>query len=250
MPKDNRLYMTLPIEFPEHPKVEPLSDKAFRAFIEMNAYSRRVETDGVIPKTVAEKRWGKKALTELVDTDADKPLISVTGSDYVIRDYAEHQETKASREARAEKNRANGARGGRPRNPELTQSVSSGLENGNPNITQNNPESESESESELTRLNNVSYLLNREGEFEDDDNLKMVRESTFTGMGITNSKALHALIVKSTDREVSEVEAFGIILDLLSKATGDVKNPQAYVATAIKNSWAELQQSIDEGAVA
>ena len=115
MPKDKRLYMTLTIEFPEHPKVEPLSDAAFRAFIEMNCYSRRVDSDGVIPIAVADRRWSKRVLRELVESDQTKPLVIKTEAAYVIREYAEHQETKASRADRTEKLRANGAKGGRPR---------------------------------------------------------------------------------------------------------------------------------------
>lgn len=214
----------------------------------MNCYSRRVDSDGVVPAVIAEKRWGKKVLAELCSTDAVKPLVFLAESDYVIRDYAEHQQTKADRELLVNKRSEAGRSGAQKRWQTDSKPIASAIANAKQ--TDSKPIAESESESELTRLNNVSYLLNREGEFLDDENLKNVREATFAGIGITNPKALHALLVKSTSRDVSEVEAFGIILDLLSKATGEVKNPQAYVAGAIKNSWAELQQVIDEGAVA
>jgi hypothetical protein len=56
--------------------------------------------------------------------------------------------------------------------------------------------------------------------------------------------------VNVTGRSVTVQQAYEIVLDLLSRASGIVEKPQAYLLTAINNSWAELQQSIDEGAVA
>lgn len=107
MPRDSRLYMTFPIDFWTHEKVAPLSDAAFRAFVEMNGHSRMQLTDGVIAARFAEHRWGKDALAELVESDEERPLVLREGKSYVIRDFADHQFTNADLEKlRADKVRA------------------------------------------------------------------------------------------------------------------------------------------------
>ena len=98
------------------------------------------------------------------------------------------------------------------------------------------------------RLNKVSQVLNREtGEI--DSEIQVITNS-LKGLGVSNFTKLHAELVNVTGRSVTVQQAYEIVLDLLSRATGIVEKPQAYLLTAIKNSWAELQQTIDEGAVA
>jgi hypothetical protein len=113
MPRDARLYMTFPIDFDEHPKIEGLSDSAFRAFVAMNGYSRRQGLDGVIPAATARRRWKPKALAELVASHPERPVVLLDGENYVIRDYAEHQLTTADIEETRLKRAAAGARGGK-----------------------------------------------------------------------------------------------------------------------------------------
>lgn len=98
------------------------------------------------------------------------------------------------------------------------------------------------------RLNKVSQVLNREtGEI--DSEISVIN-SSLKGLGVSNFTKLHAELVNVTGRSVTVQQAYEIVLDLLSRASGIVEKPQAYLLTAIKNSWAELQQTIDEGAVA
>lgn len=104
MPRDQRLYMTFPIDFWTHPKVARLSDAAFRAFVESNGHSRMRETDGVLEADDAEFLWPPEVLAELVKSHPLRPLMVRDGSgNYVLRDYAEHQFTKADREELTEK---------------------------------------------------------------------------------------------------------------------------------------------------
>ncbi|MDH6277499.1 hypothetical protein M2118_000450 [Aurantimicrobium minutum] len=98
------------------------------------------------------------------------------------------------------------------------------------------------------RLNKVSQVLNRET-CEIDSEISVIN-SSLKGLGVSNFTKLHAELVNVTGRSVTVQQAYEIVLDLLSRASGIVEKPQAYLLTAIKNSWAELQQSIDEGAVA
>lgn len=135
MPRDSRLYMTFPIDFHRHPKVQRLSDAAFRAFVEANGESRIAESDGVLEADNAEFLWSKPALDELVRSHPSRPLMLVDGSgNYLIRDYAEHQFTTADKDRLAEISRKNGAKGGRPRNPEKPTQVIS-----EPSVTQTKP---------------------------------------------------------------------------------------------------------------
>ena len=98
------------------------------------------------------------------------------------------------------------------------------------------------------RLNKVSQVLNREtGEI--DSEIQVITNS-LKGLGVSNFTKLHSELVNVTGRSVTVQQTYEIVLDLLSRATGIVEKPQAYLLTAIKNSWAELQQTIDEGAVA
>ena len=103
MPRDRRLYMTFPNDFWTHPKVARLSDSAFRVFVEANGHSRMRETDGVIEREDAEFMWPEAALEELVNSHPTRPLMVRDGDRYVLRDYAEHQLTKADREELSKK---------------------------------------------------------------------------------------------------------------------------------------------------
>ena len=110
MPRDQRLFMTFPIDFWTHPKVSRLSDAAFRAFVEANGHSRMRETDGVLEADDAEFLWKPEVLAELVASHPSRPLmVRLESGEYLLRDYAEHQFTKADRDALSEK-RATAAR--------------------------------------------------------------------------------------------------------------------------------------------
>lgn len=98
MPRDKRLYMTFPIDFWTHPKVSRLSDAAFRAFVESNGHSRMIESDGHIEAEDAEFMWKPEILAELLRSHPTRPLMLREGDEYVLRDYAEHQFTKADRD--------------------------------------------------------------------------------------------------------------------------------------------------------
>lgn len=110
--KDDRLYARFTLEYPDHPKIAPLSDAAFRAHVEMVLYSRRLRTDGRIAKRIA-KRWPEVAIAELLANDDDHPsLVELDNGDYLLHDFLEQQETNADIERKRQVNAANGRRGG------------------------------------------------------------------------------------------------------------------------------------------
>ena len=73
MARPNWEYIRVDVLLPEHPKIEGLSDKAFRALIELWCYCGRGRTDGL----VTEKRWktiaSKGAGDELVKAGLAEP---------------------------------------------------------------------------------------------------------------------------------------------------------------------------------
>lgn len=145
MNKDERLWMRFPIAFDEDPWIQPLSDAAFRAFVEMNGYSRRNDLDGVIPARYAVKRWGEEVLREIADARPDSPFFVMTSDHCILAKYERHQDTTEAREKRSAINRENGRRGGRQR--AANRVASEPLSETQANSSEPQAESESESES-------------------------------------------------------------------------------------------------------
>lgn len=112
MPKDARLYMTFPNDFHRHPKIARLSVAARWGFVELNGEARIADNDGVFDAVDAEFLLGLDVLNELVQSHPTRPLLVRDGDKYVIRDYGEHQQTRAEREALSAK-RSKAGRAGR-----------------------------------------------------------------------------------------------------------------------------------------
>jgi hypothetical protein len=113
--KDDRLYGKFTLDFADNPKILPLSAEAFRCLVEATLYSRRMLTDGFLASRLAVAKWGLEVLQELATNDSEKPsLIEVDGG-WMIRDYADHQDTKAEVEQRRARNKVNGSLGGQAR---------------------------------------------------------------------------------------------------------------------------------------
>lgn len=115
------------------------------------------------------------------------------------------------------------------------------------NRTKLNPEPEPEPEPSL-RLNNVSQVLNTPKS--DFDDISSVRIGILNGLGVTNFMQLHTELVKNTGRDIDQDQAFHIVMDMLSKAKEQPKNPQGYLLASVRNSWAELQKAFDMEQVA
>lgn len=126
--KDKRLYGKFTLEFPEHPKIFPLSDAAFRALVEMTLYSRKMLSDGIISKRLAHARWSLEVCQELLENDPENPSLEpLDDTHYLLHDFAEHQSTKAEIEASREKKRAAGALGGKKKAARQRAKASKGL---------------------------------------------------------------------------------------------------------------------------
>lgn len=110
--KDQRLYGKFTLDFPDHPKIAILSDAAFRCLVEATLWSRKQERDGLLPRRYASARWSPEVLQELCCNDDEKPSLIERDEGWYIHDYAEHQDTKADIDARRERNRSAGQKGG------------------------------------------------------------------------------------------------------------------------------------------
>lgn len=108
MGRDARTYITVHDGMPEHPKVEPLSDAAFRLLIESWCYSSRNLSDGVILAAVWAKRGTPKVRRELEAAG----LVEACDGGVLLHDYTQHQRTRAEVEAQRARNAENGRKGG------------------------------------------------------------------------------------------------------------------------------------------
>jgi hypothetical protein len=112
MAKDRRLYARFSLDFADHPKIAPLSDAAFRCLVEATLWSRQHLTDGFLARRYAVARWSLETLHELCTNDTEKPSLSESEEGFYIRDFDEHQDTRADLEARRQHAVSAGRRGG------------------------------------------------------------------------------------------------------------------------------------------
>lgn len=221
MPKDSRLYMTFPIDFPEHPKVKPLSPESKWAFVEMNAYSRRLGLDGVIPVPVALTMWAIELLGELVGSHPKRPLVVLRKGNYILRDYAQHQFTTADLADLHEKRSRAGSAGGKAK----ASATASATANAKQDPQQIAAESESGLRTDLTTLNQSSQVPNSP----EIDLTKIV-----------------AAVQRSCGRDCSKGDAFLIVGTVMSRAKTKPKNQTAFVVRAIENEPFVWQKLLDE----
>lgn len=157
MPRDKRLYMTFPNDVHRHPKIMRLSLEARWAFIEMNGEARIADNDGVFSRDEAEFLWPQAVLDELCSSHPSRPLVVRDGETYVIRDYAEHQQTRAEREELSAKKAAAGAKGGRAK----ADNVLAGAKQVSSGVKQNVAEIESELEIKLEEQDQTLIVAER-----------------------------------------------------------------------------------------
>ncbi len=240
MPKDQRLYVTYPIDMHRHPKLSRLSVEARWAFVEMNGEARIADNDGRFSAEDAEFLWPVRLLEELATSHPARPLVmrDTDTGEYLIREYAEHQQTRAEREALSAKRAEAGRKGGKSR--------ASGKQMLSPS-EQPQAESESESESEdLTDYLQSQSNLSRATDSTDSEAIARSTERTAAAFGITSLAAIQDVIEKHTGRRLDGRGAFAVARWLLGKAKGEPKVPQRYVIRAVSLSPAEVQKHIDE----
>lgn len=106
--KVTRYFIRVHANMPEHPKVEGLSDKAFRLLLDTWCWSKRTESDGHIQASSWTKRGTPKARAELVTAGLfDDDL----AGGVIVHDWDDWQQTNEEAEEVAEHKSAAGTRG-------------------------------------------------------------------------------------------------------------------------------------------
>lgn len=240
MPRDQRLYITLPLDIHRHPKFRDTSSEAKWAFVEMNLEARIADNDGVFSIEDAEFLWGADLLNELVTTHPSRPVVVRTSDSYVLREYGEHQQTKADREELSRKRAEAGRKGG------LSKSKASASQQVSTH-RQTQAESESESEDYYSPLESQS-CSNRGSDSTDSISPMTLRLAGQAG--ITSLPAVVASVEKHTGRRITADAALQLGLWILGKPKQAPRVPQRYVTGAVARSPFEVQQHIDEQGLA
>lgn len=243
MPRDARLYQTYPIDFHRHPKVTRLSVLARWTFVEMNGEARCAENDGRFPAEEAEFLWEKVALDELVASHPTRPLVIRVGDDYVIRDYAEHQFTKADREELSRKRAEAGAKGAAAKASKRQASAEQVLSK----VQQPQAESESRSESEDFYSRSKSQSLDTRARVSTDAiEVSAMTKRLAAQKGITSLRVVVDAIHRHTTVRVTADQAFQLSTHLLDKSKTWPDAPQRYVLRCIERNPAEVEKHLYE----
>lgn len=151
MPKDNRLYANITLDFADHPKILPLSDAAFRCLIEATLWSRKHMTNGLLPRRFAIVRWNAETLHELTTNDTQNPSLIEREDGWIIHDFDQHQTTKEEIEQRRDARKIAGQKGGRASGEaRRKQNEANAKQTLKQTRSKTKPETETETDKELT----------------------------------------------------------------------------------------------------
>ena len=272
MPRDTRPYLTYPIGYTLHPRLDMLTDAAFRAFHEMNDYCRTNRTDGRILKPLAAKRWPARALTELVKGDGDRPLVILDGDAYLLRSYEEHQFTNADAEAlrqkRIEAGRAGGRASGEARRNQGAASASKqkgskAEASASANASRASKQNEAESESEVNYLTDTTYVpesgpdsnarvLEADQAMQQLDAKKLEVATAAEQLGIRELGSTRQYLERATGKLMTLAATVELASVVCAHARHPVDNPDAYVASVCRKSpqrvrewWTQLDLQED-----
>ncbi|RBO91369.1 hypothetical protein DFR74_10471 [Nocardia puris] len=113
MPADPREYITIALDFPDHPKFAAWSDSARFKLIRLWTYCARHHTDGFVPTSILHQICRKNVVDLLRATDGVVFLEDGTG--LVFTDYTQHQRSRAEVAASRDRARSAGVRSGESR---------------------------------------------------------------------------------------------------------------------------------------
>lgn len=244
MAKDKRLYAQFTLEFPDSPKIAPLTDAAFRAVVEAVCYSRQHLTDGFISAGVARKRWTAEVLEELSHNHPERPTLEQVDGGWQIHDFAQHQMTRADIDLK----RAAGAAGGRAK---ASNRLAGATDSPQQNATSPLARSESRVQSTETPRPGESSHYPAARETTDAMNPPSAMTVKLAGQqGVHDLPAVMQAIELHTGRRVDGSGAYRLCLDLLGKAKSHPKSAQRYVLRSIESSAFEVQQFIDRELIA
>ena len=115
MARPNWEYIRIDVLLPEHPKIEGLSDKAFRALVELWCYCGRQRTDGIVTSgrwktfgTPAERR-------QIIDAGFAEPVGPDDSYGYLMHGYLDHQRSRQEIDELSKRRAEAGRKGGSSR---------------------------------------------------------------------------------------------------------------------------------------
>jgi hypothetical protein len=251
--KDDRLYMRFPIEFPDDPKIAPMSTEAKWALVEMVAYSRRQNLDGVIPRKYAEHRWGD-VLDELLEADAESPFLTydeVYG--YTLTKYDKHQFTSNDlaqlRERKSQAGRKGAAKRWHGDDSAIAAAMADASQSDDRAHGKKWPESESESELELeTSLtdvtNSVGQSPTQSADSLTDDQVRLVTKAKehALALGVADLPAIREYFESKLGLAFNLGQAAELCDWVLGKSkagSSNVGNPTGYIRDAVRKSAPE-----------
>lgn len=238
MPRDQRLYMTFPIDFDEHPKVAARTDAAFRAFVEMNAYCRRNSTDGVIDVVYANRRWKMRVMNELVNSHPERPLVILDGDRYVIRDYAEHQLTTDAIEDLRQKRSEAGRQGANAKASAQALAKQGAKANRKQSLESRDLEGQTDGRDSHKPVTLVTARDsdNGDGEFE-----FAVEEAA--SLGVKSLTRVRDAFDHVIDADLTWADAVDLTRAVLELSTTHVRYVEAYVEKACTNSPGQVRDA-------
>lgn len=125
--KDTRTYVRIHDGMPDHPKVDGLSDAAFRLLVTMWCWCSRHLTDGVVPSATWMKRGREKVRAELIAAG----LVDLRDDGSVfMHDYTDHQRTAEEVRQLQQARREAGRKGGLAKANGLASAIANAKQNG------------------------------------------------------------------------------------------------------------------------
>jgi hypothetical protein len=138
-------WIKLDDKLPNNPKILPLSDKAFRLYIEGMCYANQYLTDGFLADAVIKRLDAGNVASELIEAG----LWDECNGGINIHDYMKHQTSKDEIESKQEKARTRVQRyREKVGNADVTPNETRYIQENNADVTE--PETETETETEIT----------------------------------------------------------------------------------------------------
>lgn len=156
--KDPRTYVRIHDGMPDHPKVDGLSDAAFRLLITMWCWCGRHLTDGLVPAATWEKRGKERIRAELVTAG----LVDLREDGSVsMHDYTDHQRTAEEVKQLRDARREAGRKGGIAKASKVANGLASATASAKQEPKQTGSKDVPYTETEKEVLTNVSTLAPR-----------------------------------------------------------------------------------------
>jgi hypothetical protein len=242
MAKDERLYMTFPNDFHRHPKLRNQPPEVKWAFVEMNGEARIADNDGRFSAEDAEFLWSPEILAALITSHPVRPLVIRDGTDYVIREYSKHQQTKADREALSAKRADAGRKGG------LAKAQANASKSQADGGKQKQSQSQSQSHQTTSYVSESQSLDNRASEVTDEPSEAEFKSIVADQYGI-DVRRVRAHIIDKLGITLTPTNTVAVSVWILNKKPDPPHSPTKYVLGAITRSPAEVEQFIHESAL-